>query len=494
VGLRLRVGRKTGMEKGTLKENRRSGNRLVLLTITLDPPIPPHPSSRKRPKARLNFLSVTDFLEVVTRYLSASVPFRQSNTVTTLATRGKIDEMTAADPVGKAARRYDLDWLRVLIILFVFVYHVGLIFRDGWYISADWTHEMVGYALAFTSFLRMPVLFFISGCGTWFVLKRRRVRQFLSERSQRLLVPFAVSLILLVPVQNYIKHRFWAEASGNAQPTFVEVYTRLFPTIHQEWGHLWFLAYLILYSALAAPLFRFLLSSRGRAWLDGSLSILDRRGGVFLFALPLIFVEWSLRWKWPGHINLVDDWAEFTLFFILFLLGFMLVGSLRFWAAVDRTRPMAIGITIALCVMLPVVRFRFNQFPSHFTDLNYTLIQIAMGLLGWSSLLVVLGLAKRYLAFENGILRYSREASYPFFLLHHPVVVVVGFWVVGLQWHPGLQFLVIAGSSLVITLALYEIVLRRINLIRLAFGLKPVRHPYGSEKKADDVLLQRVGG
>jgi glucans biosynthesis protein C len=67
--------------------------------------------------------------------------------------------MSRVEETEKLPRRHDLDWLRVLVIVFVFVYHVGLIFQGNWIISNDETSKLVGPALGLSAFVRMPVLF-----------------------------------------------------------------------------------------------------------------------------------------------------------------------------------------------------------------------------------------------------------------------------------------------------------------------------------------------
>jgi hypothetical protein len=71
--------------------------------------------------------------------------------------------------------------------------------------------------------------------------------------------------------------------------------------------------------------------------------------------------------------------------------------------------------------------------------------------------------------------RYANEAVLPFYLLHQTVIVVIGFYVV--QWNIGAlpKFLIISVAALVITLLLYEIMIRRIMLMRFLFGMKSAK-------------------
>ncbi len=84
----------------------------------------------------------------------------------------------------------------------------------------------------------------------------------------------------------------------------------------------------------------------------------------------------------------------------------------------------------------------------------------------------------RFLDFSNERLQYGREASYPFFWLHQPVIIFIAFYVV--QWEVDLtiKFLVVVVGSFAVVLALYELLVRRINPVRALFGMKPRSHTH----------------
>jgi glucan biosynthesis protein C len=75
------------------------------------------------------------------------------------------------------------------------------------------------------------------------------------------------------------------------------------------------------------------------------------------------------------------------------------------------------------------------------------------------------------LDFNNKQLRYGREASYPFFILHQPIIIFIAFYAV--QWEVDLtiKLLVVVIGSFVVTLGLYEFFVRRINPVRALLGM-----------------------
>jgi surface polysaccharide O-acyltransferase-like enzyme len=81
----------------------------------------------------------------------------------------------------------------------------------------------------------------------------------------------------------------------------------------------------------------------------------------------------------------------------------------------------------------------------------------------------------RYLDFTNKWLVYGRETIVPFYLLHQPVIIAIACFVV--QWDTGttVKYLVVVLGSLLVTLSLVELVIKRIPLLRRLFGMKTRR-------------------
>jgi peptidoglycan/LPS O-acetylase OafA/YrhL len=99
-------------------------------------------------------------------------------------------------------------------------------------------------------------------------------------------------------------------------------------------------------------------------------------------------------------------------------------------------------------------------------------VQALRGLIAWCWIIGLLGLGRRYLNFNRKFLAYANEAVLPFYILHHPVIYIVGYYVI--QWNAniGLKFIVIAVTSFTIIMAVYELLIRRINVLRFLFGMR----------------------
>jgi glucan biosynthesis protein C len=97
--------------------------------------------------------------------------------------------------------------------------------------------------------------------------------------------------------------------------------------------------------------------------------------------------------------------------------------------------------------------------------------QVLWSLDAWAWLVLILSVGIRFLHFSSPTVRYANQAVLPFYILHQPVIFAAGFFVV--QWHLGIagQYLCLSTISLAVTLALYELLIKRIRLMRAAFGM-----------------------
>ena len=104
----------------------------------------------------------------------------------------------------KTERRYDIDWLRVIAIWLLLVYHIAIIFQP-WamligFIRSDQTMENLWKLMSMLNIWRIPLLFYISGMGVYFAIRKRTWRELLLERSRRILIPFVFGIIAMVPL------------------------------------------------------------------------------------------------------------------------------------------------------------------------------------------------------------------------------------------------------------------------------------------------------
>lgn len=366
-------------------------------------------------------------------------------------------------------RQYYIDWLRILLIISVFLFHTGMIFNTwDWHIKND---ILYGGALRrIMSFLhnwRMPLLFMLSGAGTFFALGRRRPGQYLIERTMRLLIPLIAGVFILVPVQVYIE-------KIDDYSSLVAYYPHMFEGIYPEgnfsWHHLWFIAYLFVIALIVSPFLNLLRSDRFRTLVVRAEGTLTKPFGLNLIIIPLLLSQIILRPFFETGTNaLVNDWASITFYVIFFLAGFILLPSKSISGAICSNRRLYLAETAVITLAMYTVPSLLQS--ERTAEIIYDVLAIVMS---WTCSLAAIGYAKKYLSMNSPLRKHANEAIYPFYLLHQPALVITGYLTVGLSIPVLLKVLIIMTSSLTLILSLYWFIIRPLNVLRVIFGMKPL--------------------
>ena len=105
-------------------------------------------------------------------------------------------------------------------------------------------------------------------------------------------------------------------------------------------------------------------------------------------------------------------------------------------------------------------------------SIQYELYQLLCSITAWSWMVFIVYFGMRFLDFGNKVIQYTDKAVLPFYVLHPLVIVLLVFF--SLQWQidMAVKFLVVSSLSLVGTLAIYEVLIKRISLLRWLFGMK----------------------
>jgi len=389
-------------------------------------------------------------------------------------------------------RRYDIDWLRVIAMLCVFLFHCTRFFDDEyWHLKALTSQQSeilpIIRGLLLWVWL-MEIFFLVSGFATSYALKRRSGGQYLVDRVKRLLIPlYTVGLFLLVVPQYYIDLVYHGQFTGTFWQ-WLPTYYRGLPGVifsvpqvqapqglvpYAFTGHLWFLQLLFLVSLVTLPVLLYLKSEPGQRLIGKLAAWSNRPGGIFLFAIPLALIRVGLMW-----MPLPSDWtwAEFLWFAFYFLFGFILASDERFREAVDKNRWIGLALWFGLFVGVgSVLLFGLGYMPSEgqgFSTL-FLVWQISYSLISWGAVVFILGLVARHLNFSNRLLQYSNEAVLPFYLLHQTVILIVGWYVLPLFSSGLVNFLIIALISFPLILVIYEVFIRHIPFMRFLFGMAP---------------------
>lgn len=415
-----------------------------------------------------------------------------------------------ARPVPSSApggRRTELDFLRAFVVAGLVVFHAAVVFATGtsWFVKDP--RPSVGFTvfLLWGSLWGMPLLFVVSGMGMRHALRTRAAGGFVRERLARLLMPFVVGLVVLVPPM------FYLERLG--QPGFHQSYWQLWsaflnvPAIARgllprgSWvsggvafdpAHLWFLYVLLVFSIALLPGFVYLRRPRGARLVDRTARLTDRHGGIVLVAaaIPMALVEAVF-----GPDTNTGGWERLAYLFPL-LYGYLLASDRRLEAALGRGRRPALAGALVATAMLVVWAGGLNRSGVDAMTGATPGWSALQGLAGWLWVVAILGFAGSLMARRPGrspstaawsaakveprwqrAARYANQAVLPFYLLHEPVIVAAA-WVI-VRWRAPIpvKYLALVIVSFASTLLLYDVLVRRFRVSRLLFGMKAPASP-----------------
>ncbi len=416
-------------------------------------------------------------------------------------------------PTG-SRRRYELDWLRVLIVVGLIPFHVIELFAIAvdLYVTGGQPNALAELVAGFFMLWPMSLLFLVAGASTWFALGRRTLDRYVGERLLRLLLPFVFATLLLIPVELYVVIHAYPQLiqlsdTTIAPPTgmhpgesFVEFYPQYLAgygyflshfSSGREfvfWGHLWFVPRLLLLSLATLPVLLWLRSKLGRRAISWLTTLLTRPGTTLLLGLAIAMPRLCAAALYrQGLTHGFVNWDRYNLaaqlgvFLVCFLLGYVFYASPSLLQAIRRDG------TVALA--LGVLSFALLQTPvGHLASVTEItpggiLIICLRAESEWLLVTGVLSIALQHFTFSNGLLRYLNEAAYPLYVLHLPTLILIGVMIT--QWNLplGVALPLIAISTLALTLGLYEFVIKRISLLRLLFGIALSHTPHAIKEE-----------
>jgi peptidoglycan/LPS O-acetylase OafA/YrhL len=380
-------------------------------------------------------------------------------------------------------RAYYLDWIRIGVILLLVPFHSAVTFIIHGDAFIKYPQHVPGLDI-FTWLLSlwiMPALFLVSGMSAYFSLRSRTGKEFMRERYQKLLLPFFAGVVLICPVMAYLRALFMNTFQGDFLHFYPHFFNGAYPQGNFNWGHLWFLIYLFVFTAILRPLFVYIKTDDVQTRLKDRSAILERGLFVYLPALPLMITEVILRPLFPNVQNLYWDWANFIFSLALVFYGFLLAINYKIVDNIERTRifSLVLGVVLFALVAIPATsglrRFMGRTYYAYNTLMVFAWVY------------AVLGYARALINRRGRIYSYLNNACFPFYIFHFLPVTVAAYFVARMEIDVWWRYLIIVACSYPATFAVYEIV-KRIPLIRFLFGIKIFsRLHHGDEESLEEV-------
>jgi hypothetical protein len=376
------------------------------------------------------------------------------------------------------SRRYDLDWVRIGAFMLLILYHVGMYYVTwDWHVKSPHASADIEPLMMLTSPWRLSLLFLVSGVATAYLLARQGAGNFLGQRSTRLLIPLAFGMLVIVPPQSYLEVVEKLRYSGG----FLEFY-RLYITgfhgfcrggdclILPTWNHLWFVAYLWVYTLVLYVVVR--IAPPIIPWLR---KLAERRlSGIGILLWPMAYlcaIRLGLAAKFPANHALIGDWYNHAMYFGVFLLGFALAGARGAWNALERARWLNLGFAVLGWAFLNAYIGAYSDDAAVPPEALRLFSRVIYGAEQWLAIAAVVGFAHRHLTRDNAARRYLTTAIFPVYILHQTVIVVVAHSLKPSHLYPPVEGLLLVLVTVATCFLGYEAI-RRVRLLQPLFGLE----------------------
>lgn len=371
-----------------------------------------------------------------------------------------------------------LDWVRVGAFALLILYHVGM-----FYVTWDWhvKSQHVGHAIEplmqLSNPWRLSLLFLISGVATRFMADRMGPGELLRSRLPRLGIPLLFVMAVLVVPQPYYEvvekinyadgyWAFWSRYLSFDQSFCRGTECLTLPT----WNHMWFVAYLLVYTGLLAGLValgggRALIRLGEGRWTQGP-------GLVVLPILLLAGLRIALLDRFPVTHNLTWDWYNHAVSLGMFLMGYAIARHAALFdrLAALRFATLALGLGAwAFYAWYGWVYWRDGS-PQPGEVLRMV-ARTAYAVEQWCMILAVLGFARRHFNHSSPLLRYLSVGVFPFYIIHQTLIVVIGHNLKALSLPVGVESALIIAATVGGCLATYELA-RRVRVLGPLLGVK----------------------
>ncbi|MCA9024938.1 MAG: acyltransferase family protein [Planctomycetaceae bacterium] len=376
-------------------------------------------------------------------------------------------------------RLYGLDWLRAGAAVLVVTLHAGIAYLVARMPGLAWpTHDPSGHPTvdAITWWINgfiMPLFFVQSGYLACQIMCAKGPEEFLKHRTRRLLAPFALGCVLILPLDLYAWLLGWA---GEGKITLHKLRSLKIdsPLGDNLWGvsHLWFLQYLWLFCLCAWGMWRVAEWQSGKVTKSPDGKVAESNGlksrqsfgkvtvallGISTFALwwePQLVIGFRHSW-WPQLANLLFYAPWFTL-------GWLNFSSREAQGERNSHRACELRLLASLgmfAILLPLIHQHVAdplQGPARVVLATLFVTHAWLAVTGW------FGVCLRWLNRQPpAAVKYIAEASFWIYLFHHPVV---GLTQVSLSQAPlpvAIRFLLTTLIGMVLPLLTYHAFVRQ---------------------------------
>ncbi|MEA3321455.1 MAG: acyltransferase family protein [Bacillota bacterium] len=360
----------------------------------------------------------------------------------------------------KSVRKHYIDGIRIVAILLLIPFHTARIYDYyPFYIKDDQSMILQLFAI-FLSQWRMPILFLVSGVGTYFILRSRSNRAFIHDRLKRLLIPFIFAVLVIVPPQGY-----YAALSKGIIPATTS-YWEYYPTfftfdLSQIDGfkgtftpaHMWFILFLVVFSLISIMVFRFIqkresmLTSSTPSWFLYVLII-----PIFITDIALLGMEFN-----PFY------------YFTFFLYGACIVKETELERMMVKERG---RLLILALVSMSAVLFLYWLHIKNGVAIPLVIFTLLQSITAFAWIFAMLANFKTYMNKKNKWITSVNMKVFTIYILHQTLIVAIGFYMQKLSISIWSQFILINLLTFISIGLVYFLFIKHFAVVKTLFGAK----------------------
>lgn len=381
----------------------------------------------------------------------------------------------ANDSLTVPARWLYLDNLRAFAMLAGVLFHAGLAYSplaQAFFSTADRQNAAgMDVWLWFLHLFRMPLFFLLSGLVCAALIERRGMGGFLLNRGKRIVLPF---LLFWPLVYLALKHSTEWAALNALHPSpllqFIKPYLQSTQAmaVPPSTSHLWFLYYLGIFC---------LLTWSGRVLGVGKLLdwFMDRGPIWHLSVFPLLLVPmlFTVSAPHPAPESFFPQFWALGFYGAFFAYGFGLHGRTPPEQAAGRS---PVLLFLVACLLYALFLYLLQQQvqgmqagKGSVKSLHAAIAVLEAYLSVWMTLLCLV-FGKAFLDRSSRLLRFLSDASYWTYIVHLPLLFLIQYRLMDLDWAWPLKFAASVILCLALCLLSYRWLIRPTVLDRLLGG------------------------
>lgn len=347
-------------------------------------------------------------------------------------------------------RHYGMDWLRIGAFGLLILYHIGMVFVP-WGFQVKTAHPLawVEIPMFLTNPWRLTLLFVVSGYASRGLLaKAGAAGAFLRSRSARLLLPLLFGVAVIVPPQAWVELTTQHAHVRGYLPFLAHDYFRFhfldgiaLPT----YNHLWFVAYLWVYSVVLTLGVVLLGGARLQALFNRTFA---GWRAIVIPALYVVLLEAVAFHRVEDTHDFINDGVAHLRYLPAFVFGFVMARSPMVMAAFARYWRASGAVALACFATIAALLLAWPDFT--FPDSNVVLwtYRIARHLETWAAIAALIGIAERFWNRDHPWRATLAEAKFPFYIVHQTIIVVVEGALLPLRLSTMTEFAILVAATL----------------------------------------------